>query len=436
MQNKQFPDGTAIDDWFYDLKVPALEELGKQYSLAAAGIPADGSVQTEAIQALIDQAHNEGGGVIVVPAGTYTTGALYFKQGVSLYLEKEAVLKGSDNIMDYPLEQTRIEGQSCLYFPALINVHDVTGFRLLGQGTIDGNGLRFWNDFWCRRAWNPKCTNKDTQRPRLVFIAGCSDVLVAGVTLQNSAFWTNHIYKSDHVKYLGCRILSPHEPVGAPSTDAIDIDACTDVLVKNCYMAVNDDAIALKGGKGPWADEAPENGGNERIIVEDCDYGFCHGCLTFGSESIYDRNIILRNITVSTGYNLLWMKLRPDTPQHYEYVLVENIKGKTANFLNINPWSQFFDLQGRTDLPISLADHVTLRNCDCTCDVFFAVKGDESQYHLADFTLENLTIEAHDGQVDEGVIENLTMKNVTVTRKETVDYTDSVTTLDADNNVK
>ena len=156
-------------------------------------------------------------------------------------------------------------------------------------------------------------------------------------------------------------MLSPHAPVGGPSTDAIDIDACTDVLVKNCYMAVNDDAVALKGGKGPWADTVPENGANERIIIEDCEYGFCHGCLTFGSECVHSRNIVMRGIKVSTGYNFLWLKFRPDTPQCYEYVLAENITGKTANFLNINPWTQFYDIKGRKDLPVSRGDKSSVK---------------------------------------------------------------------------
>ena len=230
-------------------------------------------------------------------------------------------------------------------------------------------------------------------------------------------------------------MLSPISPVKAPSTDALDIDACQDVLVKNCYMAVNDDAVALKGGKGPWADEAPENGANERIIIEDCEYGFCHGCLTLGSESIHNRNIILRNIKVGTGYNLLWMKLRPDTPQHYEYIQVENIVGKAANFLNINPWSQFFDLQGRTDLPLSRCEHVEIRNCHFTCDTFFNVKADEAHYHLSDFSLQDLTVQAADITVDRNTIENLQTENIHLSKKETIDYPDAVTTLDEDNTV-
>lgn len=129
-----------------------------------------------------------------------------------------------------------------------------------------------------------------------------------------SHFWTTHLYKCNHVKYLNCYIFSPAYPIKAPSTDAIDIDVCTDVLVKNCYLEVNDDSVVLKGGKGPWADQVADNGSNERIIIEDCTYGFCHGCLTCGSESVHNRNIIMRRIKVAEGKNLLWLKMRPDTP--------------------------------------------------------------------------------------------------------------------------
>lgn len=286
---------------------------------------------------------------------------------------------------------------------------------MCGPGTIDGNGLKAWKAFWLRRSWNPKCTNKDEQRPRLVYISNCSNVIVADLHLQNSHFWTNHIYRSNHVKYLNCRIFAPASPVKAPSTDAIDIDACTDFLVKNCYLEVNDDAVVLKGGKGPWADTAPENGSNERIIIEDCSYGFCHGCLTCGSESVHNRNIILRRITVSSGSNLLWLKLRPDTPQHYEYITVENINGTLKNFININPWTQFFDLKGRTDKPISVAEHIVMRNCTCHCQTYFNVKPNEEQYRLSDFTFENLHIITNENKFSPDMIRNVTVRDVHIT---------------------
>jgi len=409
-----FPDGTPIDKWFYDTKVPTLEELGTQYVLTKYNILADGKIYTKEIQALIDMAHENGGGVIVVPAGTYMTGSLFFKQGVHLYVAEGGVLKGSDDVSDYTVMTTRIEGETCKYFAGMINADGVDGFTMCGPGTIDGNGMRSWKAFWLRRSWNPKCTNKDEQRPRLVYISNSKNVLIADLHLINSHFWTTHIYKCDHVKYLNCYIYSPAGPVRAPSTDAIDIDACTDVLVRNCYLEVNDDSVVLKGGKGPWADTAEENGSNERVIIEDCEYGFCHGCLTCGSESVHNRNIIMRRIKVGSGNNLLWLKMRPDTPQHYEYITVEEVEGKVSNFMNINPWTQFFDLKGREDIPLSYADHIVMRNCKCECLNYFAVQKNEEQYILSDFTLENLEIKAKNMDYAEGVIRDAVVKNVKV----------------------
>lgn len=409
-----FPDGTPIGDWFYDVRIPESDTLGRQYVLTQYGILDDGKVHTARIQELIDTAAAEGGGVIVVPAGTYLTGSLFFRQGVHLYVSEGGTLKGSDDVSDYAVCETRIEGENCQYFAALINGDGLDGFTMCGRGTIDGNGLKSWKAFWLRRIWNPQCTNKDEQRPRLVYLSNCKNVLIADLHLQNAHFWTNHIYKCQYVKFLGCHIFSPAAPVKAPSTDAIDIDVCTDVLIKSCYMEVNDDSVVLKGGKGPWADRLPENGINERILIEDCTYGFCHGCLTCGSESIHNRNIILRRGKILDGKNLLWLKMRPDTPQHYEYIKVEDMEGKVENFININPWTQFYDLKDRPDKPLSVADHVVMRNCSCVCGTFFDVMPDEEQYHLSDFTFENLKITANKGDFAADSIQNAIIKNVEI----------------------
>ncbi len=414
MDTEYFPDGvTPIDGWFYDLRVPELSGLGRKYVLTDYDILDDGRLHTEEIQRLIDLAAESGGGVIVVPRGTYRTGALFFKPGVHLYVEDGGVLRGSDDPADYPLRKTRIEGETCRYFSALINADGADGFTMCGPGTVDGNGMRSWRAFRLRRMWNPDCTNKDEQRPRLVYVSNSRDVTVAGLRLQNSHFWTTHFYKCQRVKLLGCSIYSPASPVRAPSTDAVDLDVCSDVLIKNCRMEVNDDAVVLKGGKGPWADEDPDNGANQRILVEDCVYGFCHGCLTCGSESVHDKNILVRRIRVLDGNNLLWLKLRPDTPQHYEHIAVEGAEGKVRNFLTVRPWTQFFDLKGRTDKPKSLAEHITLRDCRVKCDTFFNVEPSPEQYTLRDFTLEDLRILARSGPIDGSAIENLTVNRVT-----------------------
>ena len=96
-----FPDGTPVDEWFYDTHVPSLRELGRQYVLTQHNILDDGKVHTAEIQHLIDTVAEDGGGVIVVPAGTYLTGSLFFRQGVNLYVTEGGMLKGSDDISDY-----------------------------------------------------------------------------------------------------------------------------------------------------------------------------------------------------------------------------------------------------------------------------------------------------------------------------------------------
>lgn len=389
-----WPDGTVMDAWFKDTTRVDISQLGKQYVLTDYGVVAGSpQVQTQQIQAVIDRCAQEGGGVVVVPAGTFKTGALFFKQGTHLHVTECGTLLGSDRIIDYPIATTRIEGETCKYFVALINADGLDGFTISGKGTIDGNGLQYWQEFWIRRSWNPQCTNKDAQRPRLTYVSNSKNVTIQDVHLINSPFWTNHVYKSDHVRYLNCYIYAPTEHIyapepkrGGPSTDAIDIDVCTDVMVSGCYMHVNDDAVVLKGGKGTWADKDETNGPCERIIIQNCYYGRVHGCLTLGSESLHDRNIILRNCYTENADRVLWLKMRPDTPQHYEYVTVENISGNCGRFLFIRPWTQFFKL-GDRQMPLSRCNNITLRNNKVDTKNMIDVKTSD-KYELVDFTLD------------------------------------------------
>lgn len=414
MSKEFFPDGSVIDEWFYDTNIIDIEDLSNKYYLENY-INKENEIHTAEFQELIDMIHNNGGGTIVVANGTYKTGALFLKDKVNLYIEENAEIIGSDDISHYPVMETRIEGETCMYYPALINADNVNNIFIGGKGRINGNGLKSWKAFWQRRKWNPNCLNKDEQRPRLIYISNSKNITIYGLTLFDSHFWTNHIYKCSRVKFLNLKILSPAEPVKAPSTDAIDIDVCTDVLIKGCYMSVNDDAVVLKGGKGPYADIDPNNGMNERILIEKCEFGFCHSCLTCGSESIHNKNILLRNCISDKAKNLLWLKMRPDTPQKYEYITVESICGNVNVLLYIKPWTQFFDLKGREDIPLSYADNITLKDIDITCNTYFGVTKADDQYKLTNFIFENLNIITRKNGFKDDIIENLFLNNVVVT---------------------
>lgn len=410
----KFPDGKLIPDWFRNNESVNINSLGKQYRITDYGVVNDSTkLQTEQIQNVIDRAAKNGGGVIVIPKGTFLSGSLFFKPKTHLYLEENAVLKGSDDASDFRIQLTRMEGQTVKYYTALINADGIDGFTISGKGMLNGNGFRYWKAFWLRREWNPNCTNMDEQRPRIIYLSNCKNVQIEGISIANSPFWTTHYYKCSYVKLLNLHITSPRKPMEAPSTDAVDLDVCNNVLIKNCYMSVCDDAVALKGGKGPWADKDVNNGGNYDIVIEDCRYGYCHSALTCGSESIHNRNVIFRRSTMDQARILLHLKMRPDTPQKYEYILVEDIKGNAGDFIYVAPWTQFYNLGDRKDIPISYSNNITMRNIDLDCTTFFNVKKSD-QYRLSDFCFEDLNIRAKKGQFDKGIVDRFVVKNVKV----------------------
>ena len=139
-----------------------------------------------------------------------------------------------------------------------------------------------------------------------------------------------------------------------------------------------------------------------------------HGCLTLGSESVYDHNIILRRIKVNEANNLLWLKMRPDTPQRYEYITVEDIQGNARNFLLVAPWTQFYDLKGRKDTPMSYSQNIIMRNINVNSKVVFNLEKADGQYKLKDFLFEKFNVTTKNGDLDKSIIENLTLKKVVI----------------------
>ena len=364
---EQWPDGSTMDKWFSQSPKPVKGKQARVFDIRSYGAIQDSTIlQTAAIQKAIDAACVKGG-TVVIPSGVWLSGALFFKPKTHLYLEEGAVLKGSTNTWDFPDIPVHIEGVLQPYASALINADGCDGFSIRGKGTLDGNGLPYWDAFWARRKENPQCTNLEVRRPRMIGISNSRNVTIEDIHLRNSAFWNIHLYKCARIYIKGIDIYAPIKPVKAPSSDGIDLDACTDVHILGSSFATGDDLIALKGGKGPWADEDPDNGVNSHILVEDCTFGHGPGVLVLGSECVGAENVILRGSKVSDTDRLLWLKMRPDTPQRYSHILVENVEGKVRNVLYIKPWTQFFDLKGRTDLPVSLAEDIRIQKCTLRC---------------------------------------------------------------------
>ena len=190
---------------------------------------------------------------------------------------------------------------------------------------------------------------------------------------------------------------------------------CTNFHIKGCRFTVNDDAICYKGAKGPYADQDTYNGPNKNILIEDCFFDHTTGsCMTCGSESIHVYNVLMRNCRAEGGNELLLLKMRPDTPQHYEYITVENVKGFCKALLGVSSWKQFYDLKGRTTIPKSYGSHITMHNIELKCDKFLNVNKNEAEYELSNFSFKYVKIETKFSRWNKDAFHNIRMKNVIV----------------------
>jgi parallel beta-helix repeat protein len=390
----------------------------KHYLITDYGAVADGkTLNTAAIQKAIDAAAAAGGGVLEIPQGTFLSGSIFIKPGVELYLDEGAVLLGSQNIEDYPKRMTRIEGHFEPWRLALVNISGFDHVRVGGKGQLNGNGAPFWALFYSSRAANPATTNLDIERPRLMFIDHCADVSVTGISFQDSGFWNLHLYHSHDVHVDGLRINAPR----SPSTDGIDVDSCQDVTIRNCQISNNDDDIALKGSKGPHADLLTDNPPDENILIENCTIGDGNGLLTCGSEATIVRNVMVRNCAITGNAKMLNLKLRPDTPQHYSNITVDGVKlSGTGMIIDVEPWLQFFDLQGQPG-PARSLDHITVRNITGSTRTFGTLRGNVANPqrgtlgdNLSDFTFENINVTLTAPALSRGEVSNITFKNVVV----------------------
>ena len=398
--------------------VKSKDARASRASVADFGAVGDGkTLNTERIQSAIEQLASKGGGTLVVPRGVFMTGALFLKPGVNLHLDEGAVLKGSTDRKDYPKMRTRIEGHFEEWLPALINADRVNHLRITGSGTLDGNGAPFWEEFWARLKANPKTTNLDVQRPRLMLIQNSEDVRISGVTFKDSGFWNLHLYRCRNVLVENVRFEVP-DGVKCPSTDGTDIDSSQNVTIRGCTYRVDDDCIAMKGSKGPFAMDDKDSPPVEHIRVENCTFERGHGVVTLGSEATVVRDVVVENIKVTSSNNLVRLKLRPDTPQlyediHYRGVTLDNAGG---NILQVRPWTQYFDLKGQPP-PKSVVRNVTISNVRGSYGSFGILQGNPGQTEIGDITLKNIDVRLTNEQFKVVDVKNLKVEKVNVNGK-------------------
>jgi polygalacturonase len=389
----------------------------KTVDVTSVGAIGDGiALNTNALQKAIDDCSANGGCALKFPKGVFLTGAIFLKKGVNLELSEGSVVKGTNNRKDYPKSETRIEGHFEPWLPALINADGVDNLRITGMGTFDGNGVTFWEDFWARRKENPKTTNLDVERPRLMFVQNSKNVKISGVKFKDSGFWNLHIYNCQKVLVENVK-FSVQDGLRAPSSDGIDIDSSQNVTIRGCYFRVDDDGVCLKGSKGPFALDDKKSKPVEHIRITNCTFERSHGVLTLGSEATVIRDVIIEKSKVIGQIPLVRFKLRPDTPQLYEDIHFRDITlDSTGAMFEIRPWKQFFDLKGQTP-PNSIVRNITISNIKGTFGSFGEIQGNAGQTTIDGISLKNIDVQIKDDKLKVVDVKNLKMRNVKVNGK-------------------
>jgi polygalacturonase len=384
------------------------------------------TLNTKAIQSAIDSCAKSGGGNLVIPKGTFITGSLFLKQGVNLLLEKNGVLKGSQNTNDYPWIDTRIAGLEMKWPAALINADGITNIQLTGEGTLDGSGERWWREYWetRKREKDDIDPHFKVPRPRLIHIIRCQKVVVRELSLKDSAFWNLQLTYCDGVEIHNLKIRAPHEPIKAASSDGIDLDSTRNVLITGCDIECDDDAVCLKAGRD--ADGLRVNRPTENVVIRNCHVGHAAGLVCFGSETAGGiRNVRISDCRADNGCGeIVRLKTRMGRGGVVEDVLYENIQAdgvrQVFNF-NMDAFgATWLPEQFRTPVPpekgTPIFRRITARNLTAkNCGAAGHLTG-LPQSPLRDITLENVNIEAKGGFTIRNAL-GIQFKNVNVNGK-------------------
>lgn len=283
-----------------------------------ASINADALKNQQAINSTIDSCSATGGGCVLIPQGEWLTAPIELKSNVNLIISEGATLKFSKRYEDYlPAVLTRWEGVDCYNLKPQIYAYQATNIAITGKGIIDGQGSK--ENWWYMKGraqygWTdglisqeltgrPRLLEADQNetpveervmgiedglRPQLINIYNCQSVLIEGVTLRNSPFWTIHPLMVTDLIVRNVTIEGE-----GPNSDGCDPESCRNVLIEGCSFNTGDDCIAIKSGRN--YDGRRWNIPSENIIIRNCTMKNGHGGVVLGSE-------------ISGGYKNLWVE--------------------------------------------------------------------------------------------------------------------------------
>lgn len=284
----------------------------KVFSVNDYGGKGDGeSMNTKAIQAAVDACAAKGGGIVSFAPGSYVTGAVFLKTGVQLKIDKGVTILGSQRFEDYPEIATRIAGIETTWPAALLNVIGQKNVAITGEGIVNARGKFCWDKYReMRKDYEKKglrwIVDYDAKRVRTLLVQESSDITLKELTFKNAGFWTVQLLYSDHITADGL-VIRNNEDGHGPSTDGIDIDSSTWVLVENCDIDCNDDDFCLKAGRD-W-DGLRVNRPTEYVVIRKCLARKGAGLVTLGSETSGGiRHVLATNLVAQGTKNGFLMK--------------------------------------------------------------------------------------------------------------------------------
>ena len=254
------------------------------------------TLNTKAIQSAIDACAKKGGQVLLTD-GVYMTGTIVLKGNVDLHIDRNAVLLGSPDCNDYPeFDKAHVNVQKLPRHrgAAMIYAEECENISITGMGKIDANGYSFVKEcepyHW---GWRFKRLDLPTP-PRVVFFAGCKNILVEDITMINQpAGWSYWIHDCDYVNFDKVKILADAE---FPNNDGIHINSSRNVTVSNSVISTGDDCIIVRANNI----SLKENKICEKVTISNCTLTSHTNAIRIGwlNDGII-RNCVFSNLAIN-----------------------------------------------------------------------------------------------------------------------------------------